>query len=74
LRNIGKTLGEGGHWKGLHKLILKIIIKIFKKKDIMGAKNINVLIGENKISYSKMNENENNILNNLYDHGLPIFW
>jgi hypothetical protein len=40
----------------------------------MGVKNINFLIGENKISYSKMNENENNILNNLYDHGLPIFW
>jgi hypothetical protein len=29
------------------------------KKDIMGVKNINVSISENKISYFKINESEN---------------
>jgi hypothetical protein len=33
------------------------------KNDIMGVKNISVLIGEN----------ENNFMGNLYNHGLPIF-
>jgi hypothetical protein len=28
----------------------------------MGVKNISVLIGENEISYFKMNENENNFM------------
>jgi hypothetical protein len=28
------------------------------KKNIMGVKNISVLIGENEISYFKINENE----------------
>ncbi len=35
------------------------------KKDIMDVKNINVLIGENEISYSKSNGNENDFINNL---------
>jgi hypothetical protein len=39
----------------------------------MDAKNINVLIGENEISYSKSNENENDFINNLYDHGLQMY-
>jgi hypothetical protein len=43
------------------------------KKDIMGVKNISVLIGENEISHLKINENENNFMGNLYDHGLPTF-
>jgi hypothetical protein len=41
------------------------------KKNIMGVKNISVLICENEISYFKINEN--NFMGNLYDHGLPIF-
>jgi hypothetical protein len=43
------------------------------KKNIMGVNNITVLIGENEIKYFKINENENNFMGNLYDHGLPIF-
>jgi hypothetical protein len=43
------------------------------KKYIMGVKHISVSIGENEISYSKINENENNFMGTLYDHGLPIF-
>jgi hypothetical protein len=43
------------------------------KHDNMGVKNINVLVGENEISYLKTNENENNFIGNLYDHGLLIF-
>jgi hypothetical protein len=43
------------------------------KKDIMGVKNISVLVAENEISYFKINENENNFMGNLYDHGLPTF-
>ncbi len=39
----------------------------------MDAKNINVLIGENEISYSKSNENENDFINNIYDHGLQMY-
>ncbi len=42
------------------------------KKDIMGFKHINVSIGENEISYSRINEN-NSLMGSLYDHGLPIF-
>jgi uncharacterized protein YacL (UPF0231 family) len=34
----------------------------------MDATNNNVLISENEISYSKSNENENDFINNLYDH------
>jgi len=36
------------------KFIFKVIKNI--KKDIMGVKNINVLVGENEISYFKINE------------------
>jgi hypothetical protein len=39
----------------------------------MDAKNISILIGENEISYSKSNENENDFINNLYDHGLQMY-
>jgi hypothetical protein len=42
------------------------------KKDIMDAKNINVLVHENEIPYSTINESENNFIHNLYDHGLPM--
>ncbi len=42
------------------------------KKDIMGVKNVSVLVGENE--YHILNyENENNFMRNLYNHGLPIF-
>ncbi len=39
----------------------------------MGVKHISVSIGENEISCSRINENENNFMGNLYDHKLPIF-
>jgi len=39
----------------------------------MGVKHINVSINENEISYSRINDNENNFMGNLYDHGLPNF-
>ncbi len=39
----------------------------------MGVKHISVSIGENEISYSRINEKENNFMGSLYDHGLPIF-
>ncbi len=38
----------------------------------MGVKNIGVLVGENEISYFKINGNENNFMGNLHDHGLSI--
>ncbi len=44
------------------------------KKDIIDVKNISVIVNENEISYFKINENKNNFMGNLYDHGLPIFW
>ncbi len=39
------------------------ICKVIKntKKDIMGVRNINVLVGENEILYFRINENENNL-------------
>jgi len=43
------------------------------KKDIMGVQHISVSIGENENSYPRINENENNFMGNLYDHGLPTF-
>jgi hypothetical protein len=39
----------------------------------MDAKNINVLVGQNEISYSKINGSENHFMNNLYDHVLLMF-
>jgi hypothetical protein len=39
----------------------------------MGARNIKVLVSENKIKYSKINGNGNNFMNNLYDHVLLMF-
>jgi hypothetical protein len=39
----------------------------------MGARNIKVLIGENKIKYFKINGNWNNFMENLYDHVLLMF-
>jgi hypothetical protein len=39
----------------------------------MDAKNVYVIIGENEISYSKSNGNENDFINNLYDHGLRMY-
>jgi hypothetical protein len=38
-----------GHLKGTQKLIFKVMKNI--KKDIMGVKNVNFLVGENEISY-----------------------
>jgi hypothetical protein len=44
------------------------------KKDIMGVENVNVLVGENQISYIRSNESGNDFtLDNLYDYGLPMF-
>jgi hypothetical protein len=43
------------------------------KKDIMGAKNVNVSINENENSCSWINESEDDFMDNLYDHGLPMF-
>jgi hypothetical protein len=45
--------GGGGHWKRLQNFLFKII-KSIERKDIMGVKNINYLVGENEISYSKI--------------------
>jgi hypothetical protein len=59
-----------GHWKGPQKFIFNVMKNI--KKDIMGVKNIGVLVGENEISYFKINGNENNFMGNLHDHGLSI--
>ncbi len=42
-------------------------------KKITSAKNINVLIGENQISYSRINGSENDFMDNLYDHVLLMF-
>jgi hypothetical protein len=39
----------------------------------MGVKNTNVLVGENLISYSKINGNDNKFMDNLYDHVLLMF-
>jgi hypothetical protein len=39
----------------------------------MGIKNTNVLVGENWISYSKVNRSENKFMDNLYDHVLLMF-
>jgi hypothetical protein len=39
----------------------------------MDVKNVYVIIGENEISYSKSNGNENDFINNLYDHGLQMY-
>ncbi len=39
----------------------------------MDAKKINVLVGQNEISYSKINGSENKFMDNLYDHVLLMF-
>jgi hypothetical protein len=44
----------------------------FAQKDIMGATNVNVSISENENSCSWINESENDFMDNLYDHGLPM--
>jgi hypothetical protein len=43
------------------------------KIDIIGVRNIKFLVGENSIPCFKINENGNDFMGNLYDHGLPIF-
>jgi hypothetical protein len=43
------------------------------KKDIMGVKKINVLVGDNSISYSKINGNGNDFMDNLYEDRLSMF-
>ncbi len=42
------------------------------KKDIMGARNVNVSISENENSCSQIHESENDFMDNLYDHRLPM--
>jgi hypothetical protein len=42
------------------------------KKDIMVAKNVNVSTSENENSCSWINVSENDFMDNLYDHGLPM--
>lgn len=51
------------------------MIKNIKRKDVMGVKKIFIFqyIGENEISYSKSNGNENDFINNLYDQGLQTY-
>jgi len=39
------------------------------KKDI----NVDVLIGENQFSYSRINGSGNDFINNLYDLGLSMY-
>jgi hypothetical protein len=61
-----KNIGEC--WKGPNVFFMKATkgtIKII----IMDAININILIHENQISYSKNNESENDFMDNLYDLG-----
>jgi hypothetical protein len=55
------------------------------QNDIMGARNVNVSISENENSCSLINESENenscslinesenDFMDNLYNHGLPMF-
>ncbi len=38
----------------------------------MGLRNVNVSISENENSCSRINESENDFMDNLYDHGLPM--
>ncbi len=42
-------------------------------KDSMDVKNINVIVCEKEILYSKINGSGNDFMNNLYDHGLVMF-
>jgi hypothetical protein len=43
------------------------------QKTHTSVKNISVLVGENEISYFKINENEKNCMDKLYHHGLLNF-
>jgi hypothetical protein len=43
------------------------------KKDIMGAINVNVLVGENEFSYFRINGREFDFMDNLYDLGLSMY-
>ncbi len=53
----------------------KFFIDLMKgvETDIMGAKNVNVSICEILISYSKINENENDFMESQYDFILLMF-
>jgi len=42
------------------------------KKDITCARSVNVSISENENSCSRINESENDFMDNLYDHGLSM--
>jgi hypothetical protein len=42
------------------------------KKDIVCARSVNVSVSENENSCSRINESENDFMDNLYDHGLPM--
>ncbi len=59
----------GGRWKDPKILFLN---NKDTKKDIMDAKNISVLLGENWISYCRINGSKNDFMDNLYYHGLPM--
>ncbi len=38
-------------------------------RNVWKSLNINDLVGENEISYSKIKGSENDFMDNLYDHG-----
>jgi hypothetical protein len=44
------------------------------KKDIMNVINVNILVDESQISYSKINWSEKDFMDNIYDLGLSIFY
>ncbi len=63
-KNIGKP------WKN------PFVFKVMKgtKKDIMNVINVNILVDESQISYSKINWSEKDFMDNIYDLGLSIFY
>jgi hypothetical protein len=53
----------GGHWESPQKLVFKVMKDA--GKDIMGARNIYVLVHENEILDSKINGSGNDFMDNL---------
>jgi hypothetical protein len=43
------------------------------KKDIINLVNINILVDENQISYSKISGSEKDFMDNLYNLGLSMY-
>ncbi len=63
---------EEGHWGTLERPQKNSFDTTrAAQKDILGAKNINVLVAENWISYSRINGSD--FMNNLYAHVLLMF-